>query len=317
MLHQWLFWACILLFRMPRRARKRTVPESEAQSAVGTVKTKGKKPKRSASDPKRAKVSHTETMTKIMPDTLAQDISKYLMPQVTKHVEAILQGHGLLDGAKLAGLPASHQDDTKHTTTTEQGPAVSVESPDQFSPEELPRNLGEVAGIVAANIAGKNLSPSIQSPPSMAEPPSLHLDSSYGDYIKLSDNVSESFKSKIWSNTYIDMAQLLPNKKKAGYSMSCELDSEGNPGIVWTEQNTGSKLSIEQWTNAFNIFMAVYLEKEGNQIEAPALCKHGDIVRELASLQADRSMYDEQFRKNRARTGRNWANKNFIAKHWH
>ena len=143
----------------------------------------------------------------------------------------------------------------------------------------------------------------------MTEPPPLHLDSSYGDYIKLFDNVSESLKSKIWSNTYIDMAQLLANKKKTGYSLSCELDSEGNPGIVWTQQNTGFKLSIEQWTNAFNIFMAVYLEKEGNQIEAPALCKHGDIVRELASLQADWSMYDEQFRKNRARTGRNWANK--------
>ena len=67
------------------------------------------------------------------------------------------------------------------------------------------------------------------------------------------------------------MAPLLPNKKKAGYSMSCELDSEGNTGIVWTQQNTGSKLSIEQWTNAFNIFMTVYLKKEGNQIDAPAL----------------------------------------------
>ena len=86
------------------------------------------------------------------------------MPQVTKHVEAILQG-----------LPASYPDDTKHSTTTEQGPAVSIESSDQFNPEELPRNLGEVAGIVAANIAGKNLSPSIQPTPSMTEPPSLHL----------------------------------------------------------------------------------------------------------------------------------------------
>ena len=80
------------------------------------------------------------------------------MPQVTKHVEAILQG-----------LPASYPDDTKHSTTTEQGPAVS------FNPEELPGNLGGVAGIVAANIAGKNLSPSIQPTPSMTEPPSLHL----------------------------------------------------------------------------------------------------------------------------------------------
>ena len=80
---------------MPKRARKRTVLESEAQSTVSTVKTKGKKPKQSASAPKRAKVPPIETMTKISPDTLAQDISKYLMPQVTKHVETILQGHGL------------------------------------------------------------------------------------------------------------------------------------------------------------------------------------------------------------------------------
>ena len=48
----------------------RTVPESEAQLAVSTVKTKGKKPKRSASAPKRAEVSHTET-----DQNLARDFS--------------------------------------------------------------------------------------------------------------------------------------------------------------------------------------------------------------------------------------------------
>ena len=53
--------------------------------------------------------------------------------------------------------------------------------------------------------------------------------------------------------------------------------------------------------------MAVYLEKQGNEGDAPALCKHAAIVRELASLHADWLMYDEQFHKIRARTGRHWA----------
>ena len=91
--------------------------------------------------------------------------------------------------------------------------------------------------------------------------------------------------------------------------MSCGIDLEGNPGIIWTQQGQNLKLTIDQWTSAFNIFMSVYLEKEGNEREAPFLCKHADVFRELATLHGDWFMYDEQFRKNRARTGCSWANK--------
>ena len=84
--------------------------------------------------------------------------------------------------------------------------------------------------------------------------------------------------------------------------MLCPVDSEGNPGIIWTQQGQNLKLNIDQWTSAFNIFMSVYLEKEGNEREAPFLYKHDDVGRELATLHGDWFMYDEQFRKNRART---------------
>ena len=89
--------------------------------------------------------------------------------------------------------------------------------------------------------------------------------------------------------------------------MTCGLDVEGKPGIIWSQQGSATKLSIEQWHVAFNVFMAVYLEKQVNEEDAPALCKHAAIVRELASLHADWLMYDEQFHKIRARTGRHWA----------
>ena len=115
--------------------------------------------------------------------------------------------------------------------------------------------------------------------------------------------------SKVKSGLILLLAAFLPSKNKSGYAMSCGLDSVGNPGIIWTQQGQNSKLTIDQWTSAFNIFMSVYLEKEGNEQEAPFLCKHADVVRELATLHGDWFMYDEQFRKNRARTGRSWANK--------
>ena len=82
----------------------------------------------------------------------------------------------------------------------------------------------------------------------------------------LGDDVSDSIiKTKIWSNAFVNLADLLPSKNKSGYAMSCGIHSEGNPGIIWTQQGQNLKLTIDQWTSAFNIFMSVNLEKEGNE----------------------------------------------------
>lgn len=55
-------------------------------------------------------------------------------------------------------------------------------------------------------------------------------------------------------------------------------------------------LSIEQWTNAFHIFMVIYIEKKPQA--APHLLKYISTIREIASSNGDAAWrhYDDIFR---------------------
>ena len=263
-------------FSMPGpRALKRPSRYVESQSDSGskTPRTNKKKPKSTTNTMSKgsaAKRQNQSTKDSEAPvnslhannavESLAQNIAHFLMPQVRQQIESVLEAHGL--------LKQGEGDD-----------------------------LDLVSAEVASKITGKNLSSATNY---LSVSNSLHIDNDFGDYVRLSDNVSDSLKSKIWANTFINFSELLPNKRKKGYA---------NPGIIWSLQGQNQKLTIDQWTSAFNIFMAVYLEKEGNKHEAPFLCKNAEVVRELASIQGDWFKYDEQFRKNRARTIRGWGQK--------
>jgi hypothetical protein len=52
--------------------------------------------------------------------------------------------------------------------------------------------------------------------------------------------------------------------------------------------------NIEQWTSAFQIFVAIYTAKY--PAEAPALMKYGEVVRGLAEKGANWNYYDTNFR---------------------
>lgn len=52
--------------------------------------------------------------------------------------------------------------------------------------------------------------------------------------------------------------------------------------------------TIEQWTSAFNTFVAICMEKRVN--ETPRLMKYSPIVRELAQQSTNCRFYDENFR---------------------
>lgn len=50
---------------------------------------------------------------------------------------------------------------------------------------------------------------------------------------------------------------------------------------------------LEQWTSAFNTFVAIYTEKYVN--ETPGLMRYSSFVRELVQQSANRRFYDENF----------------------
>ena len=138
-------------------------------------------------------------------ELLAKNIASFLMPQVTKQVESVLNAHGLID---------THEQHSRLQSTV----------------RDHPQEMDCITSTVASNITGK--SPSPLGSAHTVSSSSVRVEQDFGDYTNLSDNVSQAAKSKIWSNTYIDLAELLPNKKKASYSMTCGLDADGNPGII-------------------------------------------------------------------------------------
>ncbi|XP_062593510.1 uncharacterized protein LOC134254984 isoform X3 [Saccostrea cucullata] len=88
------------------------------------------------------------------------------------------------------------------------------------------------------------------------------------DGIPLGSSVSSKLKSKIWNNEFIDF-QSLQNTREEPLSVSI------STGVIKLHQSPKFKspISISQWTDAFFVFSAVYIEKY--PAEAPNLLKYG------------------------------------------
>ena len=112
--------------------------------------------------------------------------------------------------------------------------------------------------------------------------------------IPLGANTPFRIKQKIWSDQFFDLRSLLPNHKES--SVSIQIEQSSLSFTTPTSKSTNA-LSIEQWTTAFHIFMAIYIEK--NPQEAPHLLKYVSVIREIAATNGDAAWrhYDETFRK--------------------
>ncbi|XP_062601970.1 uncharacterized protein LOC134263599 isoform X2 [Saccostrea cucullata] len=88
------------------------------------------------------------------------------------------------------------------------------------------------------------------------------------DGIPLGSSVSSKLKSKIWNNEFIDFRSL-QNTREEPLSVSI------STGVIKLHQSPKCKspISISQWTDAFFVFSAVYIEKY--PAEAPNLLKYG------------------------------------------
>lgn len=90
-----------------------------------------------------------------------------------------------------------------------------------------------------------------------------------------------NWKNKIWQNEYVDLVKLLP-KDDLTSDKSLRLQSAGNSEYKFVAPKSKKSIkSIEQWPSAFLKFLAAYSEKCPKQV--PAVIKHCEIVRELAS----------------------------------
>ena len=128
----------------------------------------------------------------------------------------------------------------------------------------------------------------------------------FSEAIPLSNLVPEKVKNQIWADEFIDFSLLLKsnisNTDDDQYTIKFETKKGGKPSVVLAPNAKSVTLhSIDQWTSAFQIYVAIYTERAPK--DTPALMTYGSVIRELATLGANWQFYDANFRKLRQSQG--------------
>ena len=115
--------------------------------------------------------------------------------------------------------------------------------------------------------------------------------------VPLASRVPEKIQTKIWANEYVELdsqCSSIPGDPK--YNFTVKTPATSNQPIFTLEsvQNTERITTIDHWTSAFQIFVAIYTVRFPES--APALMKYSATVRYLAAKNAHWKYYDENFR---------------------
>ncbi|XP_055997871.1 uncharacterized protein LOC130047269, partial [Ostrea edulis] len=117
------------------------------------------------------------------------------------------------------------------------------------------------------------------------------------DGISLAATIPHRLKAKIWENQFIDL-RLIMQRQEEPISLNI---AAGSITVQQSSSKNKVPLSIQQWTDAFLIFMAVYIEK--HQDQPSHLLKYWVFfTRELQQQQKTLGdkvwyIYDESFRQ--------------------
>ena len=115
--------------------------------------------------------------------------------------------------------------------------------------------------------------------------------------VPIDANVSPKIKAKIWAHEFIDLGILLSSGAgDTRYHLSVSSPQGSSLPTLSLEPSHKTKNipNIDSWTSAFQVFVGVYTAKF--PMDAPALMKYSEVVRDLAARGADWRFYDSQFR---------------------
>ncbi|XP_062622107.1 uncharacterized protein LOC134283613 isoform X3 [Saccostrea cucullata] len=113
----------------------------------------------------------------------------------------------------------------------------------------------------------------------------------------LGQGIDTKIKAKIWAEEFIQLGCLV---FKQPYAKLEAVQASDNSVTFLQKEHKYFFKSLQQWTGAFHVFVAIYCEKFPEQ--APNLMKYMATVQKLSSDVGERAAfhYDEQFRKWRA-----------------
>ena len=116
--------------------------------------------------------------------------------------------------------------------------------------------------------------------------------------LSVGHSTPHKLRKKIWEQKYIDFSDLLnPHTNHNTYSLSLSTSSFTNkPDINFTSRNK-KVLSEIQWGMAWDIYMAIYLEKYQDQLQQMITYHHN--IMKLMNGGANWRTYDFQFRVDR------------------
>ena len=164
-------------------------------------------------------------------------------------------------------------------TVTSQTPPTTQMADTEKSTETPASQTMALAGIIqepATTNTGTNLQHSIARP--------------------LSTGIDAKIKAKIWANEYVEFKSLMSTKQKEQNHLTL-VEQDGSVSFVKAKSNNFKFNSINQWNNAFHIYVAIYCEK--HPMQSTKLMKYAATISTLASqatLQAAMG-YDKAFRE--------------------
>ena len=189
--------------------------------------------------------------------------------------------------ATIQGTGPSAPPPSSSSAATELVEMPIVESGSALSQATVPAPVASVLHNITGEANFIQVSPSSQ--PAL---PTFHSVN-----VPIDANVSPKIKTKIWAHEFIDFGILLSSgagDTRYHLSLSSPHGSSLPTLSIEPSQKPKAVPNIDAWTSAFQIFVGVYAAKF--PIDAPALMKYSEVVRDLAARGADWRFYDTQFR---------------------
>lgn len=121
--------------------------------------------------------------------------------------------------------------------------------------------------------------------------------------------VTGKLRDKILSDKFVDLSELLPDFSSSAqkYTLMRTRDN----GARFAREKQKVTLSLDSWREAFNIYMAVYLERAQTRRKMLKLCRamltYVRLISDLSKRQYDWAGYDRHFRRYRVAENESWA----------
>ena len=261
--------------KKPKAGVSKSPGRSRSRAPVPAItRATGSHPSALARQPVIPTTSAAPAPAQTTSSTASSSATANLLPELTSAISA-----AVVQSLRSAGLLS--------TEDTASDPAAAVQ--------------GSVAAVVQ-DVTGEGQIANSQFANSVLEPGSLETDTRPEKIhqlisVPLSSKVPDKTQTKIWANEYIDLGTLLsPLPGDPKYNFTVKSSSLSSEPIVSLEPAQASKriVTIDQWTTAFQTFVAIYTVRFPNS--APGLMKYSATVRDLAAKNANWRYYDENFR---------------------